>query len=191
MTIGEIFTFFQISADGLSKEEIHRRVKKAYRKLVLKHHPDRGGDIALFRQAQNAYDAFKDLNEGYKVPGEERATSALFFVFRDYVCSVTEFKMDDLMALACSAEELDWFVYFAEKGVEAKFFMSRHWFSGDERRYNWLVLFLPDNITLPRFYRAYAMRCLSMDSEEFKAIEKMYVKALPWNFDWLKSFYGL
>ena len=41
---------------GASDEEI----KKAYRKLAGKHHPDRGGDTAKFQEIQNAYDTLSD-----------------------------------------------------------------------------------------------------------------------------------
>lgn len=37
---------------GASKDE----VRKAYRKLAMKHHPDRGGDVLEFQKIQTAYD---------------------------------------------------------------------------------------------------------------------------------------
>lgn len=37
-------------------------IKKAYRKLAMKHHPDRGGDSEQFRKIQEAYDALTDPN---------------------------------------------------------------------------------------------------------------------------------
>lgn len=39
-----------------SKEEI----KKAFHKLAMKHHPDRGGDTEKFKQISGAYAAIKD-----------------------------------------------------------------------------------------------------------------------------------
>jgi len=41
---------------GASEDEI----KKAYRKLAAKHHPDRGGDTAKFQEIQTAYDTLSD-----------------------------------------------------------------------------------------------------------------------------------
>ncbi len=40
-------------APGASEEEI----KKAYRKMAMKHHPDRGGDEAEFKRIKEAYEA--------------------------------------------------------------------------------------------------------------------------------------
>lgn len=41
---------------GASEEEI----KRAYRKLAAKHHPDRGGDTAKFQEVQSAYETLTD-----------------------------------------------------------------------------------------------------------------------------------
>lgn len=41
---------------GASEEEI----KRAYRKLAAKHHPDRGGDTAKFQEIQSAYETLTD-----------------------------------------------------------------------------------------------------------------------------------
>lgn len=41
---------------GASEEEI----KRAYRKLAAKHHPDRGGDTAKFQEVQSAYETLSD-----------------------------------------------------------------------------------------------------------------------------------
>ena len=45
---------------GVPKEASAVDIKKAYRKKALKHHPDRGGDEALFKEIQGAYDVLSD-----------------------------------------------------------------------------------------------------------------------------------
>lgn len=42
---------------GLSPGASEEEVKKAYRKLASKHHPDKGGDTAKFQEIQAAYEA--------------------------------------------------------------------------------------------------------------------------------------
>jgi curved DNA-binding protein len=41
---------------GLNKSASSEEVKKAYRSMAMKHHPDRGGDEAKFKQISEAYD---------------------------------------------------------------------------------------------------------------------------------------
>lgn len=45
---------------GVSKTASADEIKKAYRKLASKHHPDKGGDTALFQEIQAAYDVLSD-----------------------------------------------------------------------------------------------------------------------------------
>jgi DnaJ-class molecular chaperone len=45
---------------GVSKTATQEEIKSAYKKLVMKHHPDRGGDSDLFKQINEAYDTLKD-----------------------------------------------------------------------------------------------------------------------------------
>lgn len=45
---------------GVDKTATQEDIKKAYRKLVLEHHPDRGGDNEYFSKINNAYDVLKD-----------------------------------------------------------------------------------------------------------------------------------
>lgn len=42
---------------GLNRGASDDEIKKAYRKLAMKHHPDRGGDQAKFKEISTAYDA--------------------------------------------------------------------------------------------------------------------------------------
>lgn len=41
---------------GVSPTSTSEEIKKAYRSLAMKHHPDRGGDQAQFQEIQEAYD---------------------------------------------------------------------------------------------------------------------------------------
>jgi len=41
---------------GVAKSATQKEIKKAHRKLAMKHHPDRGGDEAKFKEIQEAYD---------------------------------------------------------------------------------------------------------------------------------------
>ena len=45
---------------GVSKNASDQEIKKAYRKLAMKHHPDRGGDQQKFAEIQSAYDVLSD-----------------------------------------------------------------------------------------------------------------------------------
>lgn len=41
---------------GVSKSSSDKDIKKAYKKLVVKHHPDKGGDADEFKKIQEAYE---------------------------------------------------------------------------------------------------------------------------------------
>ena len=45
---------------GVPKGASDQEIKKAYRKLAAKHHPDRGGDTAKFQEIQSAYETLTD-----------------------------------------------------------------------------------------------------------------------------------
>ena len=45
---------------GIAKDSSEDDIKKAYRKLASKYHPDKGGDTAKFQELQEAYDVISD-----------------------------------------------------------------------------------------------------------------------------------
>ncbi len=45
---------------GVGKNATDDDIKKAYRKLAMKHHPDRGGDESTFKKISEAYDILSD-----------------------------------------------------------------------------------------------------------------------------------
>ncbi len=45
---------------GVSKTATQEEIKKAYRKLAMDHHPDRGGDTVRFAEINEAYETLKD-----------------------------------------------------------------------------------------------------------------------------------
>jgi DnaJ-class molecular chaperone len=48
---------------GVDKNATPDDIKKSYRKLASKHHPDKGGDTATFQKIQTAYDTLIDTNK--------------------------------------------------------------------------------------------------------------------------------
>jgi len=53
---------------GLDSTATAEEVKQAYRKLAMKHHPDRGGDEAKFKQIKEAYEAITSGKTNPKDP---------------------------------------------------------------------------------------------------------------------------
>jgi molecular chaperone DnaJ len=45
---------------GVNKNATEEEIKQAYRKLAMKHHPDRGGDEKQFQEIKNAYEVLSD-----------------------------------------------------------------------------------------------------------------------------------
>jgi DnaJ family protein A protein 2 len=58
---------------GVEKNATFDQIKKAYRKLALKEHPDKGGDAEKFKLITNAYEVLsdKDKRELYDQYGED------------------------------------------------------------------------------------------------------------------------
>jgi DnaJ-class molecular chaperone len=59
---------------GVAKDATDEDIKKAYRKLASKHHPDKGGETAVFQEMKEAYDTLSDPEKRaeYDNPGHQR-----------------------------------------------------------------------------------------------------------------------
>jgi curved DNA-binding protein CbpA len=77
---------------GVSEDASEREIKKAYRKLSMIHHPDKGGDEATFQQLSAAYRALTDpvSRENYELYGHPDGRQA----FAAGV-ALPEFMMDE------------------------------------------------------------------------------------------------
>ena len=78
---------------GVSKDATSEEIKKAYRKLASKHHPDKGGNTATFQRLQEAYSTLSDpekkaaydnpsLNRSFHHAAGNQAFDDLFTMFR-------------------------------------------------------------------------------------------------------------
>jgi len=45
---------------GVDKSASETEIKKAYRKKAIQHHPDKGGDPAVFQELASAYEVLSD-----------------------------------------------------------------------------------------------------------------------------------
>ncbi len=54
-------TFYDIL--GVGRKATQEEIKKAFRKLAVKHHPDAGGDEQKFKEISEAYDTLSDENK--------------------------------------------------------------------------------------------------------------------------------
>ena len=51
---------------GVSRDASPEEIKKAYRKLALQHHPDKGGDEEKFKEIADAYNKITNpKNDGF------------------------------------------------------------------------------------------------------------------------------
>ena len=48
---------------GVSEDASNDQIKKAFKDIAKKEHPDRGGDESKFKKANEAYDTLKDVKK--------------------------------------------------------------------------------------------------------------------------------
>ena len=56
-------TFLKLNKADLNSPKLQRVIKKAYRQQAKKHHPDQGGDSAMFRKIHEAYQQLVEWSE--------------------------------------------------------------------------------------------------------------------------------
>ena len=62
---------------GLDKSASPQDIKEAYKRLIMRLHPDKGGDPVIFKEIQNAYEVLSDPKKRkiYDEYGEEALSS--------------------------------------------------------------------------------------------------------------------
>ena len=54
--LAKSLTFLRLNKADLNSPQLQRKIKSAYRKQAMRHHPDLGGDAAVFRKLHEAYE---------------------------------------------------------------------------------------------------------------------------------------
>lgn len=70
---------------GVDEKATQKEIKKAYRNLALKNHPDKGGDADKFKEIQQAYEILSDEEKrhNYDEYGSEEAPPQLHDLFKN------------------------------------------------------------------------------------------------------------
>jgi DnaJ family protein A protein 2 len=106
---------------GVSKEASKDDIKKAFRKLSLEHHPDKGGDEEKFKEISNAYDVLSDddKRKNYDMVGSE--TQQPFNPFQQ-AFNPFEFMFNQRTRRQEAMRKLDDSIYTIEIPLEEVFF---------------------------------------------------------------------
>ena len=75
----EYYELLHVKKNATSSE-----IKKSYRKLAMKHHPDKGGDPEKFKEITEAFEVLSDSNkrELYNSGGKEARLDSQYFFAR-------------------------------------------------------------------------------------------------------------
>ena len=81
---------------GVEQKATPTEIKKAYRNLARKHHPDRGGDAEEFKKIQSAYDVLSDAGKrkAYDATGDPNADPNMIQGRRKRKGKSTQFELD-------------------------------------------------------------------------------------------------
>lgn len=143
-------------------------VKKAHRQRVLLHHPDRGGNVATFIELQRHYEAFKQLTFAPNSVKPKRRELDKYQIFKDFLAQLETLGYFDPMQFPShSLEEHDLLDEFESIAKDLGYIDA-----------NGRVRFLPCKLTLPRFYRMYALAYLDRESDEYLRIQAWYRNTL-------------
>jgi DnaJ family protein A protein 2 len=104
---------------GISKESSPDEIKKAYRKLAMKHHPDKGGDPETFKKISHAHDVLSDDTkrrnydmtgtEGGQMPGFDMGMfSSMFQQQRQENIHPIRINLDDIFNERKKKLRVDW-----------------------------------------------------------------------------------
>jgi len=81
---------------GVEQKATAVEIKKAYRNLARKHHPDRGGDAEIFKKIQSAYDVLSDAGKrkAYDATGDPNADPNMIQGRRKRKGKSTQFELE-------------------------------------------------------------------------------------------------
>lgn len=81
---------------GVPRDADQDTIKKAYRKLAMQHHPDKGGDPNEFQRISEAYDTLSDANKRYQYDNPQVRQQHFQGFPGDFNFNINGFDLNDL-----------------------------------------------------------------------------------------------
>jgi DnaJ-class molecular chaperone len=81
---------------GVPRDASQEDIKKAYRKLAMQHHPDRGGDINKFQEISVAYETLSDEDKRFQYDNPQVGQQHNPFGDSGFSMNVNGFDMEHL-----------------------------------------------------------------------------------------------